>query len=130
VETKSVFHNNSAIWILALRVHSFKQENSSKKAHEQNLATLPKEMFVQGWRLYFKFNKFHFQTIANSHKFVTNLQIWDPFSSAHNARGRHSVPHYQLKWFAFSYCSFSTILIVTSFLFLLEAVKSVASVLS
>lgn len=48
METKSVFHDNSAIWILALRVHSFKQENSSKKAHEQNLATLQEEMLIQG----------------------------------------------------------------------------------
>lgn len=48
METKSVFHNDSAIWILAFRVHSFERENSSKKAHEQNLATLQKEIFIQG----------------------------------------------------------------------------------
>lgn len=109
METKSVFHNNSAIWILALRVHSFKQENSGKKAHEQNLRTSQKEVFIQGWTFYFKFNKFHFQRIANSHKFVTNHQIGDPFFPAHNARSRHSIPHCLLKWFPFSYCSFSSV---------------------
>jgi len=84
-------------------------------------------MFIQGWMLYFKFNKFHSQRIANSHKFVTNLETGDPIFPALTARRRQMVPHHQLKWFALSFSSASS---VASCLFSLQAVKHAVSILS
>lgn len=84
-------------------------------------------MFIQGWTLYFKFNKFHFQRIANSHKFVTNLETGDPIFPAHTARRRQMVPYHQLKWLALSFSSASS---VASCLFLLEAVEHAVCILS